>query len=36
MIPVRPPETLSMNARDGTRLDADVYVPEAPVRSRSC
>lgn len=30
MIPVRPPETLSMNARDGTRLDADVYVPEAP------
>jgi putative CocE/NonD family hydrolase len=30
MIPVRPPETLSMTARDGTRLDADVYVPEVP------
>ena len=29
MIPVRPPETLSMSTRDGTRLDADVYMPDA-------
>jgi uncharacterized protein len=30
MIPVRPPETISMATRDGTRLDADVYMPDAP------
>ena len=29
-IPVRPPETISMTTRDGTRLDADVYMPDAP------
>lgn len=28
-LPVRPPETVSMLARDGVRLDADVYRPEA-------
>jgi putative CocE/NonD family hydrolase len=27
---VRPPETLSMRTRDGVRLDADVYRPDAP------
>ncbi|WP_207458318.1 CocE/NonD family hydrolase [Azospirillum sp. SYSU D00513] len=27
--PVRPPETVSMRARDGARLDADVYRPDA-------
>jgi uncharacterized protein len=30
MMPVRPPETISMVTRDGTRLDADVYMPDAP------
>jgi uncharacterized protein len=30
MIPVRPPETISMATHDGTRLDADVYMPDAP------
>ena len=30
MMPVRPPETISMATRDGTRLDADVYMPDAP------
>jgi uncharacterized protein len=28
--PVRPPETISMKTRDGTRLDADVHMPDAP------
>jgi putative CocE/NonD family hydrolase len=28
--PVRSPETISMTTRDGTRLDADVYMPDAP------
>lgn len=27
---VRAPETLSMRTRDGVRLDADLYVPDAP------
>jgi predicted acyl esterase len=27
---VRPPETASMHARDGVRLDADIYRPDAP------
>lgn len=27
---VRPPETVSMRTRDGIRLDADVYRPDAP------
>jgi putative CocE/NonD family hydrolase len=30
VIPVRPPETISMKTRDGTRLDADIYMPDAP------
>ena len=30
LLPVRPPEMLSMTARDGVRLDADVYRPDAP------
>jgi putative CocE/NonD family hydrolase len=30
LLPVRPPETASMMASDGTRLDADIYRPEAP------
>ncbi|AWK88829.1 CocE/NonD family hydrolase [Azospirillum thermophilum] len=28
-LPVRPPETVSMRTRDGVRLDADVYRPDA-------
>ena len=28
LLAVRPPETVSMRAKDGTRLDADVYRPE--------
>ncbi|MCW2243468.1 CocE/NonD family hydrolase [Azospirillum canadense] len=30
LLAVRPPETVSMRARDGARLDADVYRPDAP------
>jgi putative CocE/NonD family hydrolase len=30
MLPVRPRETLSLQTRDGIRLDADVYRPDAP------
>jgi len=29
MLPVRPPQTFAMRTRDGVRLDADVYVPDA-------
>lgn len=29
MLPVRPPQTLSMLTRDGVRLDADVYYPDS-------
>jgi len=31
-LPVAPPRTLPMRTRDGTRLDADVWAPEAPGR----
>jgi len=30
MLPVSPPQTLSMETRDRTRLDADVYYPDTP------
>src|SRR5580704_10494541 len=30
LLPVRPPETASMIASDGARLDADLHRPEAP------
>jgi len=30
LLAVRPPETVSMCTRDGVRLDADVYRPDAP------
>ncbi|WP_255542773.1 CocE/NonD family hydrolase [Azospirillum sp. INR13] len=29
LLPVRPPETVSMRTRDGVRLDADLYRPDA-------
>lgn len=29
LLPVRPPETVSMRTRDGARLDADLYRPDA-------
>ncbi|MBP2301395.1 CocE/NonD family hydrolase [Azospirillum picis] len=29
LLPVRPPETVSMRTRDGIRLDADLYRPDA-------
>lgn len=30
LLPVRAPELVSMRTRDGTRLDADIYRPDAP------